>query len=167
MVSSLPWENKSFKLFISMVPLLYNLERDGFPFLQHSPDFYGSPGLECFLACTTKMLLRPHWDLHTCPESGPTLRFGLMLCGHYPESLNNLIFEFVFSKQSLMRQQSMCVSRGHNAHTHTLRPVDTAGSVLKGEPGPALSSDSTVVVVAAVATARESDSLFMEAVPGQ
>lgn len=31
-VSSLPCENKSFKLFISMVPLLYNLGCAGFPF---------------------------------------------------------------------------------------------------------------------------------------
>lgn len=61
----------------------------------------------------------------------------------------------------------MCVSRGNNAHTHTLGPVGTAGSVLKGQPASDLSSDSTMVVVATVVTARENESLFMEAVPGQ
>lgn len=48
------------------------------------------------------------------------------------------IFEFVFSKRSLKRQQRMCVSRGAAramGHTHTFRPVGTAGSMLKGPPG--------------------------------
>lgn len=65
------------------------------------------------------------WSLHTRPESEPTprcatrpvarhstLRLGLMLHNHYPDILHQFVFEFVFCKQHLMRQQRMCGSRG-------------------------------------------------------
>lgn len=65
------------------------------------------------------------WSLHTRPESEPTprcatrpvarhstLRLGLMLPNHYPDILHQFVFEFVFRKQHLMRQQRMCGSRG-------------------------------------------------------
>lgn len=43
---------------------------------------------------------------HTHTQKSPT--FGLMLCVHCLNIVNNFIFEFVFGKLSSMRQQSTC-----------------------------------------------------------
>lgn len=57
---SLSTLGKQIKLFISMVLVLYNVGCAGFPFLEHIPEFYWSPDLECYLACSTKRPLLPH-----------------------------------------------------------------------------------------------------------